>query len=357
MLLVSVFVIWRSCKAFDDASNFIGRNMSGGVRGATLNAAGSSMPELITLLLGILVFGDKNGVAVGIGTIAGSAIYNIAVIPALSIIAALAFAKAMTVEVNQKVIQRDSIWLILIQAVFIFIVSISFLNVTGGVVLTLLYVTYVAMLFRKMKQEQSHPAPLPAAAPITSRFAAFRKLEMTELVLGHKHPHTSAMAWILLAASMVGIGLACWLLVEAVYKMGEAWAIQPYFVAVIIAAAATSIPDTLLSVKDAMRGDYDDAISNAVGSNIFNVSFGIGFPVLIVALFLGVDSNLTPSVLDSVVPLLLMLLPIYMMIGWMLAKWHLGYKTAGALLLTYIGYVVFIMLQAWDILQLPKLFS
>ena len=34
-------------------------------------------------------------------------------------------------------------------------------------------------------------------------------------------------------------------------------------VAVIIAAAATSVPDTILSIKDAKKGNYNDAISNA----------------------------------------------------------------------------------------------
>ena len=42
---------------------------------------------------------------------------------------------------------------------------------------------------------------------------------------------------------------------------------------VIIAAAATSVPDTILSIKDARKGNYNDAISNALGSNIFDICF------------------------------------------------------------------------------------
>ena len=51
-------------------------------------------------------------------------------------------------------------------------------------------------------------------------------------------------------------------------------------IAVIIAAAATSVPDTILSVKDALKGNYNDAISNAIGSNVFDIGFALGFPVL-----------------------------------------------------------------------------
>jgi cation:H+ antiporter len=47
------------------------------------------------------------------------------------------------------------------------------------------------------------------------------------------------------------------------------------------------VPDTILSVKDAMRGDYDDAIGNAVGSNTFDITVALGLPLLIYALLYG----------------------------------------------------------------------
>lgn len=51
----------------------------------------------------------------------------------------------------------------------------------------------------------------------------------------------------------------------------EALDVAPYFTAVILGAAASSVPDTIISYKDAMKGDYDDAIANAIGSNIFDI--------------------------------------------------------------------------------------
>ena len=53
------------------------------------------------------------------------------------------------------------------------------------------------------------------------------------------------------------------------------------FVALILASAASSFPDTIISMKDAKKGNYDDAISNALGSNIFDVCFALGLPMLI----------------------------------------------------------------------------
>ena len=52
------------------------------------------------------------------------------------------------------------------------------------------------------------------------------------------------------------------------------WVKSPISVVVIIiAVAANSVPDTILSVKDAIKGNYNDAISNAIGSNVFDIGF------------------------------------------------------------------------------------
>jgi cation:H+ antiporter len=76
-----------------------------------------------------------------------------------------------------------------------------------------------------------------------------------------------------------------WLLVYATDLFGEVTGIPLIFVAVVLSAAATSVPDTIISVKDARKGNYDDAVSNALGSNIFDIAFALGFPILLYNLF------------------------------------------------------------------------
>ena len=60
-----------------------------------------------------------------------------------------------------------------------------------------------------------------------------------------------------------------------------------YFVSVVLASAATSVPDTIISYKDAMKGNYDDAVANALGSNIFDVCFALGLPLFLFTLIYG----------------------------------------------------------------------
>ena len=73
---------------------------------------------------------------------------------------------------------------------------------------------------------------------------------------------------------------------ESVILSAQSLGVAPYFTAVILGAAATSVPDTILSYKDAMKGDYDDAVANAIGSNIFDICVALGLPL---ALYTGMQ--------------------------------------------------------------------
>jgi cation:H+ antiporter len=84
---------------------------------------------------------------------------------------------------------------------------------------------------------------------------------------------------VLLAVGL--IGWACFLLVGSCEHISTQLEVNLFVVGFVVAAAASSFPDTLLSVKDAQKGKYMDAFSNAYGSNIFDICIGIGLPVLI----------------------------------------------------------------------------
>jgi hypothetical protein len=111
---------------------------------------------------------------------------------------------------------------------------------------------------------------------------------------------STGRAWWVLMASILLIALACAGIAWAVERSAEAFGVEPYFTAVILAAAATSLPDMVLSVKDALKGEYDDAIANAVGSNVFDICIGLGVPLMLYGLTIGpitlVDSGSGPDV-------------------------------------------------------------
>ena len=48
VLVLCSVVISFACDSFEEAADFLGRNMPPGIKGATINAVGSSLPELFT---------------------------------------------------------------------------------------------------------------------------------------------------------------------------------------------------------------------------------------------------------------------------------------------------------------------
>ena len=55
VMIVCSYIIAKSCDVFEAATDCLGSNLSDGVKGATLNAIGSSMPELLTTVFFLIM--------------------------------------------------------------------------------------------------------------------------------------------------------------------------------------------------------------------------------------------------------------------------------------------------------------
>jgi sodium/potassium/calcium exchanger 4 len=78
--------------------------------------------------------------------------------------------------------------------------------------------------------------------------------------------------------SIVWIGILAWYLVAWASHVGCVMNIPDIIIGLTVLAAGTSLPDTLSSVIVARQGLGDMAVANAIGSNVFNVLFGLGMP-------------------------------------------------------------------------------
>lgn len=61
-ITISWLIIWKPSDHFDIASEYLSRNLSEGVSGATINVIGSSMPQLFTTLFFLFILQVKDGV-------------------------------------------------------------------------------------------------------------------------------------------------------------------------------------------------------------------------------------------------------------------------------------------------------
>jgi len=140
--------------------------------------------------------------------------------------------------------------------------------------------------------------------------------------------------------------LGTWLLVMGTDKLGEAMEIPLIFVAVVLSAAATSVPDTIISMKDARKGNYDDAISNALGSNIFDIAFALGLPILLYNLVDPGGLKLDEKALDITQEVwVFLLLATVLALAVMLIGKYFTKRKAFILLVIYVLFLLFVGTQ------------
>jgi len=366
LISISCVVIWRAGDGFMTASEYIGRNLSDGVRGASINAVASSMPEVFTSLFFLFVLANADGFSGGIGTTAGSAIFNSMVIPAVSVIAVIGIGLASRIEVSKKVMMRDGIALILTEIIFLILISGSSLDWYHGLILMLVYVVYISYMFISMNKSQKkemleNPDKIKQPeeeqedrGPAPNFIKSLLTLDLENIFIRGKKIH-NGNAWPLLISATLCIAGVCYLLVVACEWMGADTYVVPYlgefsglniplmFVALILASAASSFPDTIISIKDAQKGNYDDAISNALGSNIFDVCFALGFPLFLFTILNG-PIEMPPELVDlsSELRFLLLILTVVAVLIFTTSR-YIGRLKAFVLLSIYFAFIAYII--------------
>ena len=216
--------------------------------------------------------------------------------------------------------------------------------------LVLIYLAYLGLLFaitRRKKLKDPGFATEPKAPP-RGWFHRIVTLDVTGIVLNGK-TLKPGRAWFLLGVSTLIMSGGTWILVLGTDKFGMATNIPLIFVAVVLSAAATSVPDTILSMKDARKGNYDDAVSNALGSNIFDIAFALGFPILLYNLIHGESMELNQELLKFTKEVwVFLLLATFLTITIMLIGKRLNLLKAYMMLGIYLVFLFFVVTQVGD---------
>ena len=113
IIAVSVYIMRKCSSSFDVASSFLTRNLGEGIKGPTINAIASSLPELLISSTFLFYFKDVQGFAAGFATIIGSSAFNIAVIPVFSFLYVYSYNRNKVFEINRSIIKQDVVFLLI----------------------------------------------------------------------------------------------------------------------------------------------------------------------------------------------------------------------------------------------------
>ncbi|MGB2841727.1 MAG: calcium/sodium antiporter [Halobacteriota archaeon] len=275
-------------------------NVPESVVGASVAAIVSSAPEMGASVFSIV----EEHPNIGIGTIVGSAIFNISLLLAFS----LWVRKCV---LDEKVLKRDG-------AYYLFVVIVTIVTIMDGVLtrweaLTwfLLYVIYFIWLFKDA---------------INGKFVPKEEFKYV--------PTKKAVFYT--GIGIVGIALSAYIMVKSTIYVTSTLGLSESLFSLIIIAIATSIPDLFVSVQASLKGMGSLAVSNAVGSNIFDILAGIGLPFSFVAV--------TPIHGSIGLSAFYLLLSVLVFLGVIIFRKSLGKKEACVLAAVYVSYLFIVIL-------------
>ena len=298
-------------------------NLSEDVAGATFMAAGSSAPELFTSIMDTFYFTNN----VGVGTIVGSAVFNILVIIAL---AAAMSAKDLTID--WRPFLRDCIfYLISVALLFVFVLEGAFTWV-HSLILVIFYLCYVAFMTKNesilakcgkgpaakgddsvemgavdvnivepgevkkdRKQVLAHMMTVTedgddeksdGPKSLWDKFMDVASVPF-QFVFGWTIPDASESSKykkyyvVTFTMSVVWIAVLSFVLCDMVARIGCMLNVSSTIMGLTVLAAGTSVPDALGSIVAAREGMGDMAVSNAIGSNVFDICLGLGLPYVV----------------------------------------------------------------------------
>jgi cation:H+ antiporter len=321
IVVVATAIVWVGSSWLEGASEELSAyyGLPQVVQGSVVAAVGSSFPELATVVVAAVFAGS---LSIGVGAIVGSAIFNVLVIPA-----AAGIATAGPVESNRTLVYKEAQFYMLAVSVLVitFAMGVIYYPDTG--------VDYLAGTITR-----------PLAAIPLGLYGLYLFIQVQDTADHVADPGLGEgvdlrRQWALLLGGLVLILLAVHELVGAVEVLGAAAGVDGFVMGVTVLAAATSLPDTLVSVRAARDDRGVASLANVLGSNTFDLLVAIPVGVMIVGTW-SVNFSLA-------VPMFAVLtLATILLFTALRTELTLSRPEAVALLLAYVAFVAWVALES-----------
>lgn len=341
LLIISFYMLMKVCDEYFVSSLdkiALKLKLSSEASGATLMAVGTSAPELFVSLMALLKPGDHG--ALGAGTIVGSAIFNILVIVGGSLL----IRKA---HLLWQPVVRDVIFYIISILLLLYTFSDGVIELYEAIIFVLLYIVYVFAVInwkKLLKYEERKPEEISKEVKEVD-IGFFGKIAVfTSYILDKTFPDQKRYN-LTFFVSIGWIIVLSWILVEGGIGLAHELGVPEVIIGLTILAAGTSIPDLISSLIVAKDGRCDMAVSNSIGSNIFDILLGLGFPWILAIVFFGENIIVDNANLSSSI-ILLFSTVVCIFFLFVFQKWKLGKKSGMFLILLYVAYIVWLIVDA-----------
>ena len=277
LLVIGFIILIKGADIFVDGASSVAGNfkVSKMLIGLTIVAFGTSAPEFAVSVKSLL---SGNGDIV-LGNVIGSNILNILLILGVS-------SLFHSLNVKNNTVKKELPITLLITTLFVVLLSDhlfdnkipnAFTRSDGFVLLLFfsVFIYYLIAMARNKIEEQS---------------------KEKYMFIGKAFAYTiGGIVMIVLGSNFV---------VDSASFIASSLGVSEKLISLTIIALGTSLPELVTSITATRKGEYDIAIGNVVGSNIFNIGIVIGLPI---AIFGGIN-HINFNVIDLIVMLVSALL-------------------------------------------------
>jgi len=299
--------------------------------GATLMAIGSSAPELFVAIISLVRSGNHE--AIGVGTIVGSALFNILVIIGAS-------AMVRSAKLIWQPVFRDLLFYLIAVILLFVVLQSGYVSLIESIILVSVYVLYVlaVMYGKKLFSFVDGDAMTDDEPFMEESLKGWRIIfKPLHIILDKIFPPKEYFRTTFIL-SIGAIAILCWVLVESAIGISHILQVPEVIIALTVLAVGTSIPDMISSIIVAKQGRSGMAVSNAIGSNIFDILIGLGLPWMLILAFTN-DTVRTSvdNLFESVV--LLIASVVFIFVTLLITRWQMGKKTGIFLIALYVFYL------------------
>lgn len=222
--------------------------------GALIIGVGTSAPELVVSALSAL----SGSPGLALGNAYGSNIVNIMLVLGLTLLIS-------PITIQKQVVKSDFLWLIVVTILSVFLLLDGHLGRLDALILIaamLVNITAQIMSARKSKQSLTEQAQNGGEL-----------LNPNNIKIGQ--------SLLKLVAGLVILILSSRLIVWGAVELAKLWGLPDLIIGLTIVAIGTSLPELVSSIIAARRGEFEMALGNVLGSNLFNTLAVVGLAAII----------------------------------------------------------------------------